>query len=104
MFPDLLGSNCITTTTLGIIMRNDDKSIEVINEATALYKQWLTEREAAEYLNVSPSFLAKQRAYGKKSEIIPYVRLSKKCIRYDFNQLQCWLNAQIEAFKDEVTA
>ena len=59
MFPDLLGSKFITTTVLGIIMRNNDQSIEVKNEATALYKKWLTEREAAEYLNVSTSFLSK---------------------------------------------
>jgi hypothetical protein len=104
MFPDLFGSKFIATTVLGIIMRNNDQSIEVKNEATALYKQWLTEREAAEYLNVSTSFLSKNRCYAKGNEVIAYVRLSKKCIRYDFNQLQCWLNAQIEAFKDEVTA
>ncbi len=80
------------------------QDIEVINEATAIYARWLTEKQAARYLNVSPSHLAKNRCYAKGSDIIPYVRLGKRCIRYDFQELQCWLEAQIQAFKAEVTA
>ncbi|MFT6906006.1 MAG: hypothetical protein ACJAS1_002669 [Oleiphilaceae bacterium] len=69
------------------------------NQAVVLNNEWLTEKLAAEYLNVSASFLAKNRCYGQGSEIIPYVRLSKRCIRYNYYQLQSWLEEQIQAFK-----
>lgn len=62
---------------------------------------WLTEKQAAEFLNVSPSFLAKNRCYAKAEDIIPYAKLSAKCIRYNYYQLQSWLDAQIQAFKSE---
>lgn len=68
--------------------------------AITLNDQWLTEKLAAEYLNVSASFLSKNRCYAKGSEIIPYVRLSKRCIRYNYYQLQHWLDGQIQAFKE----
>lgn len=64
---------------------------------------WMTEKQAAEYLGVSASFLSKNRCYSPANEVIPYVRLSSRCIRYDFNQLQGWLNDQISSFKEETT-
>ena len=60
---------------------------------------WLTEQQAAEYLNVSPSFLAKNRCYKRGFELIPFVKLSSRCIRYDKLQLDTWLEAQLQAFK-----
>ena len=74
---------------------------DVTNKATELNNQWLTEKQAAEFLNVSPSFLAKNRCYAKDESIIPYAKLSAKCIRYNYYQLQSWLDAQIHAFKIE---
>lgn len=79
-------------------------NINEVKQAIALNEQWLTEKLAAEYLNVSASFLAKNRCYAKGNEVIPYVRLSKRCIRYNFNQLQSWLDEQIQAFKNEEMA
>ena len=70
-------------------------------QALVLNNEWLTEKLAAEYLNVSMSMLAKNRCYAKGDEIIPYVRLSKRCIRYNYYQLQSWLDEQIQAFKQE---
>ena len=75
--------------------------IDVTNEATELPNQWLTEKQTADFLNVSPSFLAKNRCYAKPEDIIPYAKLSAKCIRYNYYQLQSWLDAQIQAFKSE---
>jgi len=75
--------------------------INVTNKATELYNQWLTEKQAAEFLNVSPSFLAKNRCYAKNEDVIPFAKLSAKCIRYNYYQLQNWLDAQIQAFKSE---
>jgi hypothetical protein len=72
--------------------------------AIALNEQWLTEKLAADYLNVSASFLSKNRCYAKGSQIIPFVRLSKRCIRYNYYQLQNWLDEQIQAFKEEEMA
>lgn len=77
------------------------QAIDVANKATELNNQWLTEKQAAEFLNVSPSFLAKNRCYAKGKDIIPYAKLSAKCIRYNYYQLQSWLDAQIQAFKSE---
>ena len=62
---------------------------------------WLTEQQAAEYLNVSPSYLAKNRCYKRGCELIPFVKLSSRCIRYDKLQLDTWLEAQLQAFKSE---
>lgn len=76
-------------------------NLNEVKPATALNEQWLTEKLAAEYLNVSASFLAKNRCYAQGNEIIPYVRLSKRCIRYNYYQLQSWLDEQIQAFKQE---
>lgn len=73
-------------------------------QAIALNNEWLTEKLAAEYLNVSASFLAKNRCYAHGDEVIPYVRLSKRCIRYNYYQLQSWLDEQIQAFKEEEIA
>jgi hypothetical protein len=78
--------------------------IDVTNKATELNNQWLTEKQAAEFLNVSPSFLAKNRCYAKGECIIPFAKLSAKCIRYNYYQLQSWLDAQIQAFKSEELA
>jgi hypothetical protein len=73
-------------------------------QAIVLNNEWLTEKEAAEYLNVSQSFLSKNRIYQQGNEVIPFVRLSKRCIRYNFYQLQSWLDEQIQAFKNEEMA
>lgn len=62
---------------------------------------WLTEQQAAEYLNVSPSFLAKNRCYKRGLELIPFVKLSSRCIRYDKLQLDTWLETQLQAFNSE---
>lgn len=77
------------------------KTADVTNEATELYNQWLTEKQAAEYLNVSTSFLAKNRIYAKDEDVIPFIKLSARCVRYSYQQLQSWLDAQIQAFKSE---
>jgi len=78
------------------------QTTEVKNEKIKLNNQWLTEKQAAEFLNVSPSFLAKNRCYAKADDIIPYAKLSAKCIRYNYYHLQNWLDAQIQAFKSEL--
>jgi hypothetical protein len=75
--------------------------IDVTNKATELCNKWLTEKQAAEYLNVSASFLAKNRIYAKDEDIIPFIKLSARCVRYSYHQLQSWLDAQIQAFKSE---
>lgn len=62
-------------------------------------QQWLTEAQAAELLNVSTSMLAKNRCYAEAGEIIPYVRLSKRCIRYSYTELNRWLEDQLNKFK-----
>ena len=61
---------------------------------------WLTEKQAAEYLNVSPSMLAKNRCYKRGLELIPFVKMSSRCIRYDKLQLDTWLEAQLQAFNE----
>tara|TARA_R110002012_G_scaffold84696_1_gene211626 strand:+ start:2027 stop:2344 length:318 start_codon:yes stop_codon:yes gene_type:complete len=62
---------------------------------------WLTEQQAAKYLNVSASMLAKNRCYKRGLELIPFVKLSSRCIRYDKLQLDTWLEAQLQAFNEE---
>ena len=61
---------------------------------------WLTEQQAAKYLNVSPSFLAKNRCYKRGFELIPFVKMSSRCIRYDRLQLDTWLETQLQAFNE----
>ena len=61
---------------------------------------WLTEKQAAEYLNVSASMLAKNRCYKRGIELIPFVKMSSRCIRYDKLQLDTWLEAQLQAFNE----
>ena len=51
-------------------------------------KVLFTTKEAAEYLNVSPSMLAKDRMRGGK---IPYIRIGKKTIRYDKDELDKYI-------------
>ncbi|MGB0937819.1 MAG: helix-turn-helix transcriptional regulator [Colwellia sp.] len=63
--------------------------------------RWLTEKQAAEHLNVSPPFLAKNRCYAPPDKVIPYVKLGKRCIRYDRVQLEKWLEDQIKSFEQE---
>ncbi len=77
------------------------KQYDPLTETLVKRHIWLTEKQAAEFLNVSPSFLAKNRCYAKAEDIIPYAKLSPKCIRYNYYQLQSWLDAQIQAFKSE---
>lgn len=77
------------------------QAIDVTIEATEPNNQWLTEKQTAEFLNVSPSFLAKNRCYAKNEDVIPFAKLSTKCIRYNYYQLQNWLDEQIQAFKSE---
>ena len=62
--------------------------------------KWLSEKQAAEYLNVSPSMLAKNRCYKRGLELIPFVKMSSRCIRYDKLQLDTWLEAQLQAFNE----
>jgi len=77
--------------------------LEKTNKATAISSRWLTENQTAEYLNVSASLLAKNRCYAKGNTLIPYVKMSSRCIRYDRHQLDAWLDAQMQSFS-EVTA
>lgn len=79
----------------------NNQTIDVKNNTTEICNQWLTEKQAADFLNVSPSFLAKNRCYAKSEDVIPFAKLSAKCIRYNYYQLQSWLDAQIQAFKNE---
>jgi hypothetical protein len=94
-------------STWGISPPILERLLSNLNEekpAVVLHNEWLTEKLAAEYLNVSASFLAKNRCYAHGDEVIPYVRLSKRCIRYSYYQLQSWLDEQIQAFKvDEMS-
>jgi len=77
------------------------QATDVAEETIKFNNQWLTEKQAAEYLNVSASFLAKNRIYAKDEDVIPFIKLSARCVRYSYQQLQSWLNAQIQAFKSE---
>lgn len=77
------------------------KQYNPLTEMLVKRHTWLTERQAAEYLNVSPSFLAKNRCYKKGSELIPFVKMSSRCIRYDKLQLDTWLETQLQAFNSE---
>lgn len=61
----------------------------------------LKEKQAAEYLNVSPAFLAKNRCYSKGKDLIPYVKLGARAIRYDRQTLDNWLNTQLQSFNVE---
>ena len=51
----------------------------------------LTTKEAAKYLNVSVSFLAKDRMRGGG---IPYVKIGRKTIRYDRDELDKYLESR----------
>ena len=51
----------------------------------------LTTKEAAKYLNVSESFLAKDRMRGGD---IPYVKIGVKTIRYDKDELDKYLDSR----------
>lgn len=53
-------------------------------------KTLLTTKEAADYLSVSVSFLAKDRMKKNKGEI-PYVPIGKKTIRYVQEELDKYL-------------
>ncbi len=48
-----------------------------------------TESEVARHLGVTPSCL---QAWRYKGEGPPYVKLSKGCIRYDFSDLEEWID------------
>ncbi|EJI1280443.1 MULTISPECIES: helix-turn-helix transcriptional regulator [Vibrio] len=54
----------------------------------------LTEKEAAEIINTSVSFLAKNRCYSRGDDLIPYLSLSKRCIRYQLKDLLAWIESK----------
>lgn len=55
--------------------------------------KWVREREAAKYLGLSKSFLAKDR--WSKHLGIPYVRLGRT-ILYDLDALDLWMARKAE--------
>lgn len=81
--------------------QNLEKTTIQPNLHTQQLARWLTEKQAAEHLNVSPPFLAKNRCYAPPDKVIPYVKLGKRCIRYDRVQLEKWLEDQIKSFEQE---
>lgn len=62
-------------------------------------KQLLTTKEAATYLNMSASFLERDRWAGAT---IPYVRVGKRAVRYELETLKAYLRSRIR--KSFVTA
>jgi len=56
----------------------------------------LTEKQAAEYLALSPNTLKGQRSKGAKENglpPIPFIRYSERCIRYSTADLDKWVAA-----------
>lgn len=52
--------------------------------------RFLREREAAEYLGVSRSWLAQGRIRGSELDTPPYLKLGRS-VRYDRDDLDAWL-------------
>jgi len=67
---------------------------------TSVKRRLLTEKEAAEYIGVSVSFLRKSRCYGTLPGHTPGPRFFKigRMVRYDVKDLDDW----IEEYKHEV--
>ncbi len=60
-------------------------------------KRLITEADAARYLSCSRSFLRQSRLNGNlpgRSAGPPWVRLGRRGIRYDLNDLDAWLEAR----------
>ena len=53
--------------------------------------EWL-----AQQLNVSKQMIERQRAAGNIG-LPPYIRVGKKCVRYDVKVVAAWLQEQLEA-------
>lgn len=51
--------------------------------------QLLTEREAAELLGLTRSFMQARRVRGDGPK---FVRISSRCIRYDIQDLKAWIS------------
>lgn len=63
----------------------------------------LTEKEAAKFLKVSQSFLAKNRCYKQGNDLIPFAKLSSRAIRYSKSTLIDWIESQLAMFEEEVS-
>lgn len=64
-------------------------------------KRLLTEKQTAEYISMSRSFLRQARMNGDRNNRTPsppYLRIGKRSIRYDIHALDIWL----EQFKTEI--
>ena len=63
-------------------------------------KRVLTEKETAEYIGMSRSFLRQARMNGDRKNRTPsppYLRIGKRAIRYEISSLNSWL----EQFRNE---
>ncbi len=54
-------------------------------------KRFLNRKEAAEFLGLSPQTLAN---YSWRGEGPPFIRISDRCIRYDWAELAAWMKAR----------
>ena len=59
--------------------------------AAQVRDHYLTAKEAAQYLRVSPGTLDKLRHYGGGPE---FIRVSARTIRYERSALDAWMNAR----------
>jgi hypothetical protein len=66
------------------------RDISPINESLGTL---LTEKQAAEYLGVTPRYLQYKRANGDGP---PYIRLSHRCVRYQQKVLDTYYLKKIE--------
>ncbi len=58
----------------------------------------LKTKEAAEFLNLSPSFLEKARVYGDGP---PFVRLGSRAVAYRLSDLTEWLEGRVRQSTSE---
>ncbi len=62
-------------------------------------KENLTTKEAADYLDLSPAFLERDRWAGKRNgsgPLIPYVRVGNKAIRYRRSDLEAHIIKNVQ--------
>ena len=62
---------------------------DIARKAKAVPRSLLTEKEAAALLNVTPSCL---QAWRYRGEGPPFIKISARCVRYRWIDLQLWID------------
>ena len=69
-----------------------------MSSSTSTRETLLTEKQAAEYLQLTPRFMQSRRQIGTGPR---FVRISRRCVRYRQQDLDEWLENRVKASTSE---